>query len=362
MRAAVYVKDNEPLSIENVVPAEPGPRDVVIELGASGICHTDLSIQSGQMSRLLAGPSILGHEGAGTVVEVGKEVSFVKVGDKVISAVRPACGRCENCLRGTTHLCTALWPMLGKRRGARPDGTDYYAMSGLGTFCGVMTCDEASVVPVKSDLPFEQLALLGCGLTTGAGSVLFTANVEAGASVVIVGCGGVGQAAIQAAVVAGATPIIAVDPMASKREFALKLGATHAIDPTQGDIGEQVREITRGRGADYAFDVVGGPEVVAQTFRTIGAGGMLVLVGYGPIDAELKFPAFELQSQEKCVKGCVAGSAQIRRDFQRFVDLIETGRINTASMVSRTISLDQVNQALEDLHTGEAIRSVITAF
>jgi len=362
MRAAVFVKDAEPLLIENVTPAEPGPRDVVVELGASGICHTDLTVQSGRMSHLLAGPSILGHEGAGTVIEVGNEVSYVKVGDRVISAVRPACGRCDNCLRGKTHLCTALWPMLRKRRGARPDGGDYYAMSGLGTFSQVMTVDEASVVPVKTDLPFEQLALIGCGLTTGAGSVLFTADVEAGSSVVIVGCGGVGQAAIQAAVVAGATPIIAVDPMASKREVALKLGATHAIDPGAGDIGEQVREITRGRGADYAFDVVGGPNVVAQTYKTIGAGGMLVLVGYGAPDDELKFPAFDFQSQEKCVKGCVAGSARIRRDFQRFVDLIETGRIDTASMVSRTISLDQVNQALDDLHTGDAIRSVITSF
>lgn len=362
MRAAVFVKDNEPLSLENVNPAEPGPRDVVIEMGASGICGTDLSVQSGKISRMLAGPSILGHEGAGTVVEVGKEVTFVKVGDRVISSFRPACGHCVNCLRGTTHLCTALFPMLSKRRGSRPDGSDYYAMSGLGTFSQVMTCDEASVVPVQSDLPFEQLALLGCGLTTGAGSVLFTADVEAGSSVVIVGCGGVGLAAIQAAVIAGATPIIAVDPMASKREVALKLGATHAIDPAQGDIGDQVREITRGRGADYAFDVVGGPEVVAQTYKTIGAGGMLVLVGYGPLDAELKLPAFDLQAQEKCVKGCVAGSAQIRRDFQRFVDLIESNRIDTATMVSRTISLDQINEALQDMYTGEAIRSVITSF
>lgn len=362
MRAAVFVKDAEPLSIENVTPAEPGPRDVVVELGASGICHTDLTVQSGRMSKMLAGPSILGHEGAGTVIEVGKEVSYVKVGDRVISAVRPACGRCDNCLRGKTHLCTALWAMLKKRRGVRPDGGDYFAMSGLGTFSQVMTVDEASVVPVRSDLPFEQLALIGCGLTTGAGSVLFTADVEAGSAVVIVGCGGVGQAAIQAAVVAGATPIIAIDPMASKRETALKLGATHVIDPGAGDIGEQVREITRGRGADYAFDVVGGPNVVAQTYKTIGTGGMLVLVGYGAMDDELRFPAFDLQSQEKCVKGCVAGSAQIRRDFQRFVDLIESGRIDTASMVSRTISLDQVNQALEDLHTGDAIRSVITSF
>jgi S-(hydroxymethyl)glutathione dehydrogenase/alcohol dehydrogenase len=362
MRAAVFVKDNEPLLIEDVKPAEPGPRDVVVELGASGICHTDLSVQSGRMSRMLAGPSILGHEGAGTVLEVGKEVSFVKVGDRVVSSVRPACGRCDNCLRGKTNLCTALWPMLKKRRGARPDGSDYYAMSGLGTFSQVMTCDEASIVPVRSDLPFEQLALIGCGLTTGAGSVLFTADVEAGASVVIVGCGGVGQAAIQAAVVAGATPIIAVDPIASKRELALKLGATHAIDPNAGDISDQVREITRGRGADYAFDVVGGPQVVAQTFKTIAAGGTLVLVGYGAIDDELKFPAFDLQSQEKCIKGCVAGSARIRRDFQRFVDLIEADRIDTASMVSRTISLTEVNQALDDLHTGEAIRSVINKF
>jgi S-(hydroxymethyl)glutathione dehydrogenase/alcohol dehydrogenase len=235
-------------------------------------------------------------------------------------------------------------------------------MSGIGTFSDVLTCDEASVVRVDSDLPDAHLALLGCGMTTGVGAALFTARVQPGTTVVVVGCGGVGQSVIQGAAVAGAARIIAVDPVATKRDLASRLGATDVIDPSSGPADTQIRELLRGKGVDYAFDIVGAPEIVASTYRMIDKGGMLVLVGYGPMDSEFRVSAFDLQSQEKTVKGCVAGSAQVRRHFQMFIDLIESGRLDTGTLVSQEVALDDVNVAMKALLSGEVVRSVITSF
>jgi S-(hydroxymethyl)glutathione dehydrogenase / alcohol dehydrogenase len=362
MRAAVLVEPGRDLVIESLDPMPPGPRDVVVAVGATGVCHTDLSVRNGLFKGMVSGAMIGGHEGAGAVVEVGSQVSRVKAGDRVIASFRPACGICHSCVRDRSHLCDAHGAFLTTPRARRADGSTAIAMSGIGTFSDLITCDEASVVPVETDLPDAHLALLGCGMTTGVGAALYTAGIEAGASAAVVGCGGVGQSVIQGAVVAGAARIIAVDPVESKRETALRLGATDAIDPADGPPEEQVRALTGGRGVDYAFDVVGAPEVVVSTYRMIGKGGMLVLVGYGPMQAELRLPAFDLQAQEKIVKGCVAGSAQVRRDFQRFIDLIERGRLDTGSLVTQEIGLDGVNAAMSDMVEGKVIRSVITSF
>ena len=362
MRAAVLVTPGSDLEVEQLEPIPPGPRDVVVAVGASGVCHTDLSVRNGLFAAMVSGAMIGGHEGAGTVVEVGSQVSRVKPGDRVIASFRPACGACHSCVRDRSHLCDTQGAFLTTPRAHRSDGSTAIAMSGLGTFSELITCDEASVVRVETDLPDSHLALLGCGMTTGVGAALYTAGVEAGATTVVVGCGGVGQSVIQGAVVAGAARIIAVDPVESKRATALRLGATDAVDPADGPPEEQVRALTAGRGVDYAFDVVGAPEVVSSTYRMIGKGGMLVLVGYGPMQAELRLPAFDLQAQEKTVKGCVAGSAQVRRDFQRFVDLIERGRLDTGSLVTQEIGLDGVNAAMNDMVEGKVIRSVITSF
>lgn len=360
MRAAVMIEAGKPLVIDDVEPSAPGPTDVVVEVVASGVCHSDLSVRNGLFQGIVDKPMVLGHEFAGRVVEAGDQVGLTSVGDFVIGAFRPACGRCRYCLRGSTHLCTKANEFLQKVRGTLPDGSHYVSMSGLGTFAERVTCDESSVVPVTTDIPAEQLALLGCGFTTGVGAALFTADVAPGSSVAVVGCGGVGQATVQGARLAGAAIIIAIDPLASKRALALQSGATHAIDPLAEDARARVLELTEGYGVDVAFDVVGGPDVVAGTYRLVARGGTLVLVGYGPMDAQLQLPAFDLQTQEKTVKGCVAGSAQVRRDFPRFVKLIESGRLDTASMVSTTIRLEDVNDALDAMHASELVRSVIT--
>ena len=357
MRAAVYVGTEQPLSIEDVKPAPPGPRDVVVEIGASGVCHSDLSIMRGYVP--LPPGVILGHEGTGRVVEVGAEVTTVSKGDRVIASFVPACGRCWFCLRDQSNHCEAEAQSMMTPRGTRADGSPYICMTGLGTFAEAITTSEHSVVRIEGDVPDEQLALIGCGVTTGVGAALNTAGVQPGSSVAVLGCGGVGQAVVQGARIAGAARIIAVDPVGMKREQAKAFGATDAVDPSQGDAVEQVKQLTSGRGADYAFEVIGLPETIVQAYNMARKGGTMCIVGMSRIDAQVTFPAFQLFFEEKKILGCKYGSARVRRDFQRFVDLIETGRLDTGRMVSRTIALDQVNDAFRAMEAGEVIRSVI---
>jgi len=360
MRAAVFTETGGPLSIENIEPDPPGPRDVVVQLGASGVCHSDLSLKNGYVG-IMPG-TVLGHEGAGTVVEVGKDVSKVKKGDRIVASFIPACGECWFCLHDQSHLCDTELAVMMSMRGKRPDGSQYMAMTGLGTFAEQMTCNDASIVKIDTSVPDDQLALIGCGVTTGVGAALNTAQVQPGSSVAIIGCGGVGQAVLQGARIAGAGQIIAVDPVELKRKTAEQLGATDFVDPSAGDPVAQVQQLTGGRGVDYAFEVIGLPETTLQAYNMIRKGGTAVMVGMTRAEAMLTIPTFDLFFNEKTLKGCKYGSGQVRRDFQRFADLIETGRLDTGAMVSRTIKLDEVNEAFRAMEAGEVIRSVITSF
>jgi S-(hydroxymethyl)glutathione dehydrogenase / alcohol dehydrogenase len=357
MRAAVYTAQDQPLVIEDLAPRPPGPSDVVVRLGASGVCHSDLSVINGTLP--MPPPCILGHEGSGTVELVGAEVTRVRPGDRVVAAFVPACGSCFFCLRGQTNLCEMVGPVMMAPAATRPDGSILYGMTGLGTFADIMTVHEASVVKIETDLPDEQLALIGCGVTTGVGAALNTAQVEPGSTVAVIGCGGVGQAVIQGAHIAGASRIIAVDPVELKRKSAEQFGATDLVDPADSDPVSQVQALTGGRGADYAFEVIGRPETVAQAFASARRGGTVVVVGALRFDAEVTLSGFGLWYDEKRLLGCVYGSAQVRRDFPRFVGLAETGRLDLGAMVSRRISLDEVNDAFRAMEAGEVIRSVI---
>src|SRR5207302_6092408 len=223
----------------------------------------------------------------------------------------------------------------------------------------MMTIDERSVVKVDTDLPVEQLALIGCGVTTGVGAALNTARVAPGSTVAVVGCGGVGTAVIQGARIAGAARIIAVDPIELKRKTAEQLGATDLVDPSQGDPVAQVQALTGGRGADYAFEVIGLPETVQQAYAMARRGGTAVVVGMPRMDTTVTLPGFSLFYDEKKVLGCVYGSAQVRRDFPRLIFLAEHGRLDLGAMVSRRIKLDAVNDAVRATDAGEVIRSVI---
>ena len=357
MRAAIFVGEGKPLAVEEVTAHAPGPRDVIVQVAASGVCHSDLSIVNGYVP--LPPPSILGHEGAGVVIEIGSEVTRVRPGDKIIASFVPSCGTCFFCLHDQANLCEQMWSFSGVPRATRVDGGAVTAMTGLGTFSDVMTIHELSAIKVETDLPEEQLALIGCGVTTGVGAALNTARVRPGSTVAVVGCGGVGTAVIQGARIAGAARIIAVDPVELKRKTAEQLGATDLVDPAEGDPVAQVQALTGGRGADYAFEVIGLPETILQVFAMTRTGGTAVMVGMPRMDATVTFPAWQLFGGEKRLLGCVYGSAQVKRDFQRFIGLVETGRLDLGTMVSRRISLDEVNDAFRAMEAGEVIRSVI---
>ncbi|MEX2255204.1 MAG: Zn-dependent alcohol dehydrogenase [Acidimicrobiia bacterium] len=358
MRAAIFTENDAPLSVEDVTPTDPGPRDVVVSITASGICHSDLSVINGTLP--MPPPAILGHEGTGIVEEVGAEVKGLAVGDKVIGSFIPACGICWFCKNHQSNLCENTYTVMMNPRATRDDGTPLPSMTGLGTFAEQMICDEISLVKVETDLPDAQLALIGCGVTTGVGAALMTAKVEPGSSVVVIGCGGVGQAVIQGAHIAGAAKIIAVDHVALKRDMALKLGATDAVNPNDGDVITQVHGLTSGRGADYAFEVIGIPEVLTQAFMCTRAGGTTIAVGVPRSDSEIHIPSFPLILQEKRILGTVYGSANVRRDFPRLISLVENGKLDLGDMVSRTLKLDEVNDGIRAMQAGEVIRSVIS--
>jgi len=355
MKAALHLELNQPLSVEDVTPIDPGSRDVLVRITASGVCHSDLSVINGTLP---AGKVVLGHEGAGVIEKVGTDVIGLKVGDRVIGSFIPACGVCWYCLHDQSNLCAETYPVMFVPRVRRANGDELQAMTGLGTFAEMMTVSQHSVVKVESDLPDEQLALIGCGVTTGVGAALNTARVEPGSIVAVIGCGGVGQAVIQGARIAGAARIIAIDPVAMKRDAALKLGATDVIDPTDADPIEAVRALSGGRGADYAFEVIGTAATIRQAVDTARRGGAAVMVGVPNLASDVAIPAMTVLD-EKTIYGCVYGSAQVRRDFPRFISLIEQGKLDVGAMVTRTMHLHEVNEAIRAMQDGEVIRSVL---
>ena len=308
MRAAIFTGTGEDLEIQNVEPAAPGPRDVVVQLGASGVCHSDLSIKNGFVPMMPG--MVLGHEGAGTVLEVGAEVTSVKKGDKVIASFIPACGICIPCLADQSHLCDSEFEVMMATRGTRSDGNPYTTMTGLGTFAEAMTVSQSSVVKVETDIPFDQLALIGCGVTTGVGAALNTARVHPGATVAIIGCGGVGLSVLQGARIAGASRIIAIDQGEEKRAVSTAQGATDYVDALQGDPVAQVQALTSGRGVDYVFEVtVGTPEALTQAYGMTRKGGTMVMVSMPRMEGQFAISTFDLFYSEKTIKGCKYGSS-----------------------------------------------------
>jgi S-(hydroxymethyl)glutathione dehydrogenase/alcohol dehydrogenase len=358
MRAALFVEPQQDLSLEDVTALPPSSRDVVVALHASGVCHSDQAV----IDRMPGGhPMILGHEACGVVEWVGDAVSRVRPGQRVIVALTPVCGQCWFCLRQETHLCEMGPEVLARARARRADGSTANAMSGVGSFADVMTVDEASCIPVDTDLPSDQLALIGCGFTTGFGAALNTAPVAAGATVAVIGCGGVGTSTIQGARVAGASRIIAVDPVAMKRESAIHFGATDVVDPMTADCVEQVRALTGGRGVDVAFEVVGAESLQQQALAMTRRGGTTVFVGIATRGAGLALPTLQMVMEDRTVKGSYYGSARVTRDFPRFIELIEQGRVDLGGMVTKHFSLDEVNQALAAMRDGEVVRGVLVS-
>ena len=358
MKAAVLHEVNTPLRVEDVEIDGPGPREVLIRTGASGVCHSDLHFVEGKYS--ISMPVVLGHEAAGTVESVGEQVSYVKPGDRVITCLSVFCGHCDRCLSGRPVLCAradVVRPPTEKPR-LRQGDTPVTQMAQLSSFAELMLVHEHATVKVRDDVPFEQLALIGCGATTGLGAVLNTARVEPGSTVAVIGCGGVGLNAVQGAALAGALRIIAVDAVETKLTIAQEFGATDVVDASGGDVVEKVRNLTDG-GVDYSFEAIGTKETAEQAFEMLRAGGTATIIGMIPqgTKIELDGPSF---LREKRIQGSSMGSNRFRMDMPRYIEFYLQGRLKLDELVTQRMKLEQVNEAFEDMKQGYVARTVIT--
>ncbi|HXQ44062.1 MAG TPA: Zn-dependent alcohol dehydrogenase [Acidimicrobiales bacterium] len=357
VRAAVLRQVGAPFEVEEITLEPVGPRDVRVRMAASGVCHSDLSVQNGTIPFMF--PTVLGHEGSGVVAEVGTDVTRVTVGDHVVLTWMPPCRQCFWCLAGQPMLCTTgMAESLGGPYGS-VGGTKLIRGLGTATFAEETLVPERQVVPVDRAAPLELAALVGCALSTGIGAVWHTAGVEPGSTVAVIGCGGVGLSVIQGARLAGASTIVAVDHMGSKLDAARSVGATDVVDSSQEDAVAAVQARTDGRGVDYAFEVVGRASTIRVAFEAARRGGTAVLVGAGSPSDQVAFSAFELFVGAKTLVGCVYGSTDPDRDFPSLVDLVTRGTIDAETMVSRRIGLDDINDAFRAMEAGEVVRSVI---
>jgi S-(hydroxymethyl)glutathione dehydrogenase/alcohol dehydrogenase len=356
MRAVILEDFESKLRVRDVEPKPPLPSQVIVEIGATGVCHSDLSIVRGMFPLPL--PMIIGHEGAGRVIEVGSAVRRVKPGDRVIASFAPACGECWQCTRHASHLCEAADPNIPFTRGSI-NGQMIPPQVLPGTMAETMTVHEDYLVKIQTDLPDEQLALIGCGVTTGVGAALWAARITPGSTVAVFGAGGVGISAIQGARIAGAAKIIAVDPAPAKRQMALSFGATHYVNPTAHDPVEQIMALTSGRGADYTLEVVGNVEVMQQAYYAARRGGTIVYLGGVSADKKVTLPANDIHRMAKTIIGCTYGFAQVRSDFARIVSLVEAGHLDLNRMISRRFPLDGINEAFEAMDAGQVVRSVL---
>jgi S-(hydroxymethyl)glutathione dehydrogenase/alcohol dehydrogenase len=360
VRGAVLFNFHEALKVEALELKPPRADEVVVKVAASGVCHSDLSVQ--QMKLPVPPPAVLGHEGAGIVEEVGKDVTTLKKGDHVVLSWVENCGRCHYCINGTVHLCDKNQQglMTGEENVFRKGDIDIARMAGVGSFADHTVVRATAAIKIPDDVPLDRACLVGCGVMTGVGAVINTAKVSPGQTVAVFGCGGVGLNVIQGAALSGASRIIAVDLSKSKLELAKTFGATDVVDASGGtDAADAVRELTGGLGVDYAFEVIGAPPVIVQAFLSVKRGGKVIVVGVPPFGSEVPIPGFSLPLEEKSVIGSLYGSANMRRDMPKLIDLYMRGRLKIDELVSRRIKLDDVNAAFDAIEKGEVARSVI---
>lgn len=356
MRGAVLRNVGEALEIRDDLELDdPGPGEVRVRIAASGVCHSDLSLQDGTIPHPM--PCVPGHEGAGEVVALGAGVTDLAEGDHVIISWVPPCGRCAACLGGQPNLCTAIG--LGSMPSPHLKiGADVvFAGIGTATFADETVVPATAAIKIPRDVPFDIASLIGCGVMTGVGAAINTAKVRPGSSVAVIGCGGVGVNVIQGARIAGAAEIVAVDVVDQKLEWAKQFGATHAVRPDA--LPTTSNELTGGAGFDYVFEVIGRPETIRSAWDVTRRGGTTVVVGAGRLDAQVSFSAFELFYSEKALLGCVYGSADVRTDFHRLLRLWRSGRLDLEGLISRRIDLADINEAFAAMQRGEVIRTVV---
>ena len=365
-RAAIATKAGAPLSIETVTLDGPREGEVLVEIKATGVCHTDAFTLSGDDPEGLF-PAILGHEGAGVVVDCGPGVTTLKKGDHVIPLYIPECRQCKSCLSGKTNLCTSIRETQGQ--GVMPDGSSRFSIGGdkIHHYMGTSTFANHTVVPeialakVREDAPFDKICYIGCGVTTGIGAVITTAKVEPGANVVVFGLGGIGLNVVQGARLAGANMIVGIDLNPARKEMAERFGMTHFVNPSEidGDIVPYLVDLTGG-GADYSFECIGNVNTMRQALECAHRGwGESIIVGVAGAGQEISTRPFQLVTG-RVWKGTAFGGAKSRRDVPKIVDWYMDGKIEIDPMITHTLPLDQINDAFDLMHKGESIRSVIT--
>ena len=364
-RAAVAFAPKQPLEIVELDLEGPKAGEVLVEIMATGICHTDAYTLDGLDSEGLF-PSVLGHEGAGVVREVGAGVTSVMPGDHVIPLYTPECRQCKSCLSGKTNLCTAIRATQGK--GLMPDGTSRFSYKGetifhymgCSTFSNFTVLPEIAVAKIREDAPFEKVCYIGCGVTTGIGAVINTAKVEPGANVVVFGLGGIGLNVVQGARLAGADMIVGVDINPARRALAEKFGMTHFVNPKEagGDLVADLVNLTKG-GADYSFECIGNVEVMRQALECCHKGwGVSVIIGVAGSGQEVKTRPFQLVTG-RVWKGTAFGGAKGRRDVPKIVDWYMEGKINIDDLITHKLELDDINRGFDLMHEGKSIRSVV---
>ena len=359
MRAAILEAIGEPLAIEEVELREPGPREVVVAIGAVDVCITDALSTRGHVAA--TPPTIPGHAAAGVVEEVGTHVERLRVGDRVVVAGTPECGDCFWCVRDQPDQCVEMLGGIFPPRvvARRADGAEVHADGGVGAFAERMVVRDIGVVAVDSELSDEHLSLLGCGVTAGVGAVVNLAEVQPGSSVAVVGTGALGLWMVQGARVAGAATIIAVEPRAVRRQLARAVGATHAVDPADGDPVEQVKELTGGRGADSVLEAAGPPEAMAQALAMTRPAGTMVPSGWETLSSTVTLPAVDFAISGKRIHSCQYGGAHIRRDIPRFAAMMAAGLLDPAPLVGRRFALDEADEALAAALQREIVTGVI---
>jgi S-(hydroxymethyl)glutathione dehydrogenase/alcohol dehydrogenase len=366
VRAAVAHQAGAPLTLETVQLDGPGAGEVLIEIKATGVCHTDEFTRSGADPEGLF-PAILGHEGAGVVVDVGANVTSVAAGDHVIPLYTPECRQCKACLSRKTNLCTAIRATQGK--GLMPDGSSRFSLHGkplyhymgCSTFANFTVLPEIAVAKIRRDAPFDKVCYIGCGVTTGIGAVINTAKVEPGANVVVFGLGGIGLNVVQGARMAGANMIVGVDLNPAREALGRKFGMTHFINPTAvgGDLVAALIDLTGG-GADYSFECIGNVEVMRQALECCHRGwGVSVVIGVAGAGQEIRTRPFQLVTG-RVWKGTAFGGARGRTDVPKIVDWYMEGKINIDDLITHSLPLQRINEAFDLMHSGESIRTVVT--
>ena len=364
MKAAVLYEFGKPLSIEEIDLDPPKAGEVRVKIGGAGICRSDLHIMKGEANHKV--PAVLGHEGSGTVLEIGEGVTRVKPGDTVILSFVPFCGHCHFCLNGRSNLCDTH----ASTAGTLFDGTTRLHkgeqriahMGKVACFAQEAVVPETGCVPIPSDIPLPQAALIGCCVPTGVGAAMFTAKLTPGSTVAVIGVGGVGLNVVQGARLLNASKIIAVDPNEGALEFAMQFGVTHAVNPTIQDPVETIKSITDGLGADYTFEVFGSSNTVEIAYNSVRKGGTAVVVGLTPLGDNPTIDANRMARQEVTLRGTYYGSVRPAIDMPTMVDLYRSGKIDIDGLITRTYKLDDINKTYEDMENGAIGRAVINEF